>query len=88
MDLWGEGRAIPRDKLLELARQGAVDVGMAQACLDRALVLVDELPVRAQAHPIRGQTLRRIQASVAAHRGTRCAELRSAWAAQVSARPP
>ena len=68
MDICGEARAVSRDKLVELAKKGDVDVVFAQAFLEEALALVDELPARAHSHPIRASTLKTIRASVEANR--------------------
>jgi serine/threonine-protein kinase HipA len=68
MDVCGEGRQVSRAKMMELARHGDVGKGFAQASLDKALALVDELPDRAQAHAIRPATLRTIRAAVVRNR--------------------
>lgn len=64
MDVCGEGRLVTRAHLLELARQGDVPAGFAQACLARALALADELPARFQAHDIRPATRKTIRTAV------------------------
>lgn len=68
MDVCGEGRHVSRAKMMELARHGDVGTGFAQASLDRALALVDELPDRAQAHAIRPATLRTVRAAMLRNR--------------------
>lgn len=68
MDVCGEARAISRAKMMALAQQGGVDAVWAQASLDRALALADELPARAKAHAIRPATTRRIRSAVDANR--------------------
>lgn len=68
MDVCGEARAIPRAKMVELAKQGGVDAGFAQASLDRALALADELSSRGKAHAIRPATLRKIRSAIEANR--------------------
>ncbi len=64
MDVCGEGRHITRTHLMELARQGDVPSEFAQARLERALALVDELPARAQSHDIRLATRKTIRQAV------------------------
>lgn len=66
MDLCGEGRAIGRTHLLELARQGGVDGPFAQATIDRAVQVLGTWAQRAEPHAIRGATLRRLRAALAA----------------------
>jgi serine/threonine-protein kinase HipA len=68
MDVCGEGRHVTRARMLELASQGGVAMGLANATLDRAVALVDELAARAAAHPIRPATVKRIQLAVQACR--------------------
>ena len=68
MDVCGEGRHVSRAKMMELARHGDVGTGFAQASLDKALALVDELPDRAHAHAIRAATLRTIRGAVVRNR--------------------
>ena len=68
MDVCGEGRAITRSHMMDLAKQGDVPVGFAQNSLERAISLVDELPTMAKNHPIRQTTLRTIRSAVEGHR--------------------
>jgi len=68
MDVCGEGRAVTRSNMLELAKQGDVPLGFAQDCLERALSLVDELPTIAKKHPIRQTTMRTIRSAVEGNR--------------------
>lgn len=68
MDVCGEGRAVTRSNILELAKQGDVPLGFAQDCLDRTLSLVDELPTIAKNHPIRQATMRTIRSAVEGNR--------------------
>lgn len=64
MVVCGEGRHITRTHLMELARQGDVPSEFAQARLERALALVDELPARTQSHDIRPATRKTIRQAV------------------------
>lgn len=68
MDVCGEGRAVTRSNMLELAKQGDVPLGFAQDCLERALSLVDGLPTIAKNHPIRQATMRTIRSAVEGNR--------------------
>ena len=68
MDVCGEGRAITRSHMVDLAKHGDVPVGFAQDCLERALSLVDLLPTMAKNHPIRQTTLRTIKSAVEGNR--------------------
>lgn len=68
MDVCGEGRAITRSHMLELAKQGDVPVGFAQECLERALALVDKLATMAKNHSIRQTTMRAIRSAVEGNR--------------------
>ncbi len=68
MDVCGEGSAITRSHMLELAKQGDVPIGFAQESLERALTLVDKLAIMAKNHPIRQTTMRAIGAAVEVNR--------------------
>ena len=68
MDVCGEGSAITRSHMLELAKQGDVPIGFAQESLERALTLVDKLAMMAKNHPIRQTTMRAIGAAVEVNR--------------------
>lgn len=68
MDVCGEGRAITRSHMMDLAKQGDVPVGFAQNSLERAISLVDALATMAKNHPIRQATLRTIRSAVEGHR--------------------
>lgn len=67
MDVCGEGRNVGREKMLELARLGGVDVPFAQAVLDRALTVAGTFAARAKLHPIRPATVKAIRAAVEAN---------------------
>lgn len=68
MDVCGEGRAITRSHMMDLARQGDVPLRFAQDSVERALSLVDALATMAKNHPIRQTTLRTIRATVEGNR--------------------
>ena len=72
MDVCGEGRAITRSHLMDLARQGGVPLGFAQDSLERAISLVDELPAMAKSHSIRQARLRTIRSAVEDNRARLC----------------
>lgn len=68
MDVCGEGRAITRSHMLELAKQGDVPMGFAHESLERALTLVDSLTTMAKNHPIRQTTMRTIRTAAESNR--------------------
>lgn len=72
MDICGEGRSITRSHMMALAKQGDVPARFAQDCLERAINLVDALPVMAKNHPIRQATLRTIRSAVEGNRARLC----------------
>lgn len=68
MDVCGEGWSITRNHMMDLAKQGDVPVGFAENSLERAISLVDELPMMAKNHLIRQTTLRTIRSAVEGNR--------------------
>lgn len=68
MDVFGEGRSITRNHMMDLAKQGGVPMAFAQDSLERALSLVDVLPAMAKNHPIRQASLRMIVSAVEGNR--------------------
>ena len=58
--------------MMDLAKQGDVPASFAQDCLERALGLVDALPVMGKNHPIRQTTLRTIRSAVEGNRARMC----------------
>jgi serine/threonine-protein kinase HipA len=67
-DVCGEAVRIQRSHLLQLARQGGVEVQFAQDSIDRVLEQAGRLRERAQEFPIRTATIRRIARAVEACR--------------------
>jgi serine/threonine-protein kinase HipA len=69
MDVCGEARHIGRDKMLELARLGGVDLPFAQEALERSLKVAGTLTARAGQHAIRPRTVKLMRAAIEANRG-------------------
>lgn len=68
MDVCGEARHIGREKMLELARLGGVDLPFAQEALERSLKVAGTLTARAGQHAIRPTTVKVMRAAIEANR--------------------
>ena len=68
MDVCGEARHIGREKMLELARLGGVDLPFAQEALERSLKVAGTLTARAGEHAIRPTTVKVMRAAIEANR--------------------
>ncbi|NYT61924.1 type II toxin-antitoxin system HipA family toxin [Alcaligenaceae bacterium] len=56
MDISGEGRNVTKADLIQLAKDGGVNLGFASTCIDEARALADNVETMAKELPIRKQT--------------------------------